>query len=100
MSVERTVVEILAGSVRHVDGVVGGFVWLVGELFERVSAVVGLLRNGSDGGVMWKRRREREQERRKGFMQELARRQAVTQSTCEAGTHSAFVIIWVVKEGT
>ena len=93
MSVERTVVEILAGSVRHVDGVVGGFVWLVGwlvgKLFERVSAVVGLLRNGSDGGVMWKRRRGREQERRKGFMQVLACRQAVTQSTCEAGTRSA-----------
>jgi hypothetical protein len=46
--VERTVVEILAVGVRHVDGVVGGFVCLVGELFERVGKVVGLQRNGSD----------------------------------------------------
>jgi len=47
--VERTVVEILAVGVRHVDGVVDGFVWLVvGELFERVGAVVSLLRNGSN----------------------------------------------------
>lgn len=47
-TVERTVVEILAVGVRHVDGVVGGFVWLVGELCERVGAVVGSQRNGSD----------------------------------------------------
>ena len=36
--------EVLAVGVRHVDGVVGGFVCLIGELFERVGAVVGLLR--------------------------------------------------------
>ena len=49
MSVEHTVVEILAVGVRHVDGVVGDLACLVvGELFERVGAVVGLLRNGSD----------------------------------------------------
>lgn len=48
-SVERTVVEILAVGVRHLDGVVVDLVCLVvGELFERVGAVVGLLRNGSD----------------------------------------------------
>jgi len=49
MSVEHTVVDILAVGVRHVDGVVGDLACLVvGELFERVGAVVGLLRNGSD----------------------------------------------------
>ena len=69
MSVGLTVVEILAVGVRHVDGVVGGFVWLVGELFERVSAVVGLLRNGSDGVWRWcdveeeKRKRSGEKKR-------------------------------------
>ena len=48
-SLELTVVEVLAVGVRHVDGVVGDLVCLVvGELFERVGAVVGLLRNGSD----------------------------------------------------
>lgn len=47
-SVELTVVEILAVGVRHVDGAVGGFVCLVGELCERVGAVVGSQRNGSD----------------------------------------------------
>jgi hypothetical protein len=30
-----------------------GLVWLVDELFERVSAVVCLLRNASDGGLVW-----------------------------------------------
>ena len=46
---ELTVVEILAVGVRHVDGVVGGFVCLVVELCERVGAVVvGSQRNGSD----------------------------------------------------
>lgn len=45
---ERTVVEILAVGVRHVDGVVGGLVCSVGELRERVGAVVGLQRNGPD----------------------------------------------------
>ena len=50
MSVEHTVVEILAVGVRHVDGVVVFLV--VGGLFERVGAVVALLRNGSD--VVWR----------------------------------------------
>lgn len=52
--------EILAIGVRHVDGVVGGFVCLIGGLFERVGAVVGLLRNGSDVVVRCGREEEGE----------------------------------------
>ena len=48
------------------------------------------------GGVMWERRRGRDQERKKGFMQELARSQAATERRCR----QALVIIWLVKEGT
>ena len=64
---ERTVVEILAVGVRHVDGVVVCLV--VGGLFERVGAVVGFQRNGSDGVWRWcgvgekKRKRSGEKER-------------------------------------
>ena len=39
---------------------------------------------------MWERRRGRDQERRKGFMQELARSQAATECICR----QAFVISW------
>lgn len=59
--------------------------------------VVGLQRDGSDVvwrwcGVMWERRRGRDQERRKRFMQELARSQAATERMCR----QALVIIWLV----
>jgi hypothetical protein len=47
------------------------------------------------GGVMWKKRRGRDQERRKGFMQEVARSQAATESMCR----QELVIVWLVKEG-
>ena len=83
---ERTVVEILAVGVRHVDGVVGGLVCLVclvvGELFERVGAVVGLLRNGSD---VWCDVEE-EKRKRSGEKKRLYAR-AGTQS----GSHGAHV---------
>lgn len=45
------------------------FVWLTGELIERVGAVVGSQRNGSDGGWEWcdvgekKRKRSGEKKR-------------------------------------
>ena len=48
------------------------------------------------GGVMWERRRGRDKERRKGFMQEVARSQAATEGTCR----QALLISWLVKEGT
>jgi hypothetical protein len=40
------------------------------------------------GGVMWERRRGRDQERRKGFM---ARSQAATESMCR----QELVIVWL-----
>jgi hypothetical protein len=40
------------------------------------------------GGVMWERR---DQERRKGFMQEVARSQAATESMCR----QELVIVWL-----
>jgi hypothetical protein len=43
------------------------------------------------GGVMWERRRGRDQERRKGFMQEVARSQAATESMCR----QELVIVWL-----
>lgn len=45
---------------------------------------------------MWKGRRGRDQERRKGFMQEEARSQAATERRCR----QALATSWLVKEGT
>ena len=83
---ERTVVEILAVGVRHVDEVVGGLVFLVvGVLFERVGAVFGLLRNGSD--VVWRwfdvgeRKRKRSGEKKRLY----------ARAGAQSGSHGAQV---------
>lgn len=96
---ERTVVEILAVGVRHVDGVVVFLV--VAGLFERVGAVVALLRNGSDVVWRWcdvgKKKRKRSGEKKRLY----------ARGGTQPGSHGEHVqagtrhrVVEVVKEGT